>query len=59
MALTDSEKAELRAYIADRTCDEWKAGERCKKRKDKTKMIGDKHEGCFNAERMLLLVDKA
>jgi hypothetical protein len=59
MPLTASEKEELHAYVMERACNEFRRGEPCVLRDDKTEMIGNMHAGCVRAQAMLDLVDKA
>ena len=59
MPLTATEKEELRQYVLERACNEFRRGEPCILRDDKTEMIGDMHAGCVPAEAMLALVARA
>ena len=59
MPLTASEKEELRLYVLERACNEFRRGEPCVLRDDKTEMIGNMHAGCARAQEMLGLVAKA
>lgn len=59
MALTAEEKDELRGYILERACGEYRRGQPCVQRDPDTDMIGEKHAGCVRAEEMLAIVDGA
>jgi hypothetical protein len=59
MPLSAMEKEELRQYVLERACNEFRRGEPCVLRDDKTEMVGSLHAGCARAQAMLALVAKA
>jgi hypothetical protein len=59
MALTANEKADLREYVLERACSEYRSGKPCVQRDPRSEMIGERHAGCVKAEEMLALVEKA
>jgi hypothetical protein len=58
MALTMDEKQDLKEYVLERTCSEYRRGQPCVQRSN-SPMVGPMHAGCLKAEAMLALVDKA
>jgi hypothetical protein len=59
MPLTVTEKEELRQYVLERACNEFRRDEPCVLRDDKTEMVGNMHAGCARVQEMLVLVAKA
>ena len=57
--ITTEKRKELIDYIEARMCLEARRAEPCIDRQGKDDLIGDRHPGCFEAERMIEIARRA
>jgi hypothetical protein len=57
--ISDEERGDLVGYIEERKCAEARRGEPCIDRQGKGDLVGDRHPGCLEAERMIEIAQRA